>query len=116
MGEHRIQKVNKEVKQLISSYISQNLASQFSVIISINVVIVSRDLRTAKIFVSFLNKDLNLKPKEENQHIEILQKHAAEIQFYISKRLRMKFNPKLTFFLDDSVQQQMSVQNLLDSL
>ncbi|MBE8221405.1 MAG: 30S ribosome-binding factor RbfA [Bdellovibrionales bacterium] len=116
MSEHRIEKVNKEVKQLVSSYIIQNLSSNFSVIISVNNVIVSRDLRGAKIFVSFLNKDLNLKNKEEQDYVAQIQKHASDIQFYISKRLRMKFNPKLTFFLDDSIQEQISVQSLLDSL
>lgn len=116
MSEHRIEKVNREIKELVSSYISQNLSSKFSVIISINNVVVSRDLRGAKIFVSFLNKDLNLENKEEQACVETLQRHAAEIQFYISKRLRIKFNPKLKFFLDDSIQEQVSVQNLLDSL
>lgn len=116
MGEHRILKVNKEVKQLVSSYISQSLSSEFSVIVSVNNVIVSKDLRGAKIFVSFLNKNLDIKLKEEEVSLEILQKNAVEIQHYISKRLRMKFNPKLKFFLDDSIHEQTSVQKLLDSL
>lgn len=116
MSEHRIQKVNKEVKQLVASYIAQNLSSDLPVIVSVNNVIVSRDLRGAKIFVSFLNKDLNLESQEEAVYVEMLQKHTSEIQFYISKRLRMKFNPKLKFFLDDTVQEQISVQSLLDSL
>lgn len=116
MSEHRIQKVNKEVQQLVSSYISQTLSSQFSVIISVNNVIVSRDLRGAKVFVSFLNKDLNIDEKEEKACLDLLQKQAVEIQFYISKRLRMKFNPKLKFFLDDSIHEQATVQSLLDAL
>lgn len=116
MSKYRIDKVNKEVKQLVSSYITQNLSSQFTAIISINTVIVSKDLRGAKIFVSFLNKELNINKTKEDQYLTRLQKQASQIQAYISSRIRMKFNPKLKFFLDDSISGQIGVQNLLDSL
>ena len=64
--------------------------------ITVSQVIVSPDLKSGKVFVSFLGE------KNSDQILKDLNNYAFKIQKQVGNNLRLKRTPKLKFFIDDS--------------
>ena len=110
MESYRIQRVEKEIKEIVSGYIVYQLAGVDG-FITITRVICSRDLKTAKVLVhSFDGEDFAKK------NVEILQKSAYDIQNEINRQLRMKYCPRILFFVDDKYEEALRVQEELRRL
>ena len=69
------------------------------------------DLRTAKIYISVLVTD-----EDRESALEILQERAFEVQSYIGKELRMRFCPKLTFYMDHTTEHVLKIDRILHEL
>ncbi len=111
MESYRIQRVEKEIKEIVSGYIVYQLAGVIDGFITITRVICSRDLKTAKVLVhSFDGEDFAKK------NVEILQKRAYDIQNEINSQLRMKYCPRILFFVDDKYEEALRVQEELRRL
>ena len=65
--------------------------------VSINYIILSKDLRNAKIYVFFLN---NLSIKDT---ISLLNKSETYLRNILSKNSKLNFIPRLTFYYDRSI-------------
>ena len=110
-GNRRILRVERELRELISSYMVYQLGSEVDGIAAITRVIVSRDLRTAKALVH--NQQGN---EVAEKNVQTLQGRAPQIQSYINSQLRMKYVPKIKFFVDDKFEDAMRVQEALRQL
>lgn len=104
-GSIRIQRVEKELKDLISSFMVMQLGSEMDGIAAITRVIVSKDLRNARVLV-YNQGGLEL----AKQNADVLQAHAHPINQYINTQVRMKYSPKLKFYVDDKFEDAMKVQ------
>ena len=106
----RIQKINSLLKEVISYVIRLDLKN-YSIpeLLTVTEVDTSKDLQHAKVYVSLINAT----PDEENNLIEELQKCASSIAYISSKKVIMRYFPKLTFRIDNSLDEYMKIDNLL---
>lgn len=107
----RLQKVEKELRQVISSYLVSKGAGQSKGLLCISDVRVSPDLRQAKVYVSQIGQ-----PSVPEDVLEDLRQNAPEVQSHIHSRLRMRYCPKLIFFNDDTVATSIKLDKIFDSL
>ena len=113
MSSRRVQKVQKELRSIVASYLL-NMTGHFSGMVSVTYVIVTGDLRNAKIFVTIMQEEKNEALIQED--MEFLQEEAKEIQKVIAKDLPMKFCPKLRFILDPSLDKVLKIDEILHDI
>ena len=94
----RLQRAEKEIREIISSYLTREQSGSSDDLICLTRVEVSRDLRNVKAFVCVIGQE-----EVSPEILKTLQSHAPFIQKLFSSRFRMKFCPKLRFFNDPSV-------------
>ena len=78
---------------------------------NVNAVVVSRDMSTAKIYVTFFDKET---AEEAKQAVEVLNGAAGFIRTQVASNHSMRSTPKLSFYFDDSVRQGEHLSNLID--
>lgn len=78
---------------------------------NVNAVVVSRDMSTAKIYVTFLDKETAADAKEA---IDVLNGAAGFIRSQVAVQHSMRSTPKLKFFFDESVRTGEHLSNLID--
>lgn len=110
-GNRRIQRVEKELRDLISSYMVIQLGGEIEGIAAITRVMVSKDLRSARVLVYNQAGEAVAK-----QNVEVLQGNAHQINQYINSQVRMKYSPKIKFFVDTKFEDAMKVQHELRKL
>lgn len=108
---HRLQKVEKEIREVIASHLLQFYRSELDGLISVSRVSVTSDLRQARVYVTHIGNEAAL-----YENIEVLNSHAAEIQHLLAKKLAMKFTPKLRFYFDETFYNSLSVETKLKEL
>jgi len=77
--------------------------------VTINEVVVSKDLAVAKIYVTVLNGDEEA--KEEN--VKVLNELAPVIRHQVAKRMRLRHISDFRFYYDNSFDTGMRVAELL---
>lgn len=93
----RIQKVEKELHQCIGQAISEFLFIDQGTLVTTVEVDVAADLRSAKVFVSVF-------PDQRfDEVLHELNVIRGDVQKLISKKVRMKFMPKISWHKDKSV-------------
>ncbi len=110
MSSHRIDKVERLIKEEISLIFLHKLQDAISGFITITRVRVSPDLKQAKVYISVLEKE-----KREL----ILDKITNKLGFIRSElagRIRMKFTPELKFFIDDSLDYVEKIEGLIGKI
>tara|TARA_B100000941_G_scaffold149951_1_gene106269 strand:- start:2678 stop:3016 length:339 start_codon:yes stop_codon:yes gene_type:complete len=105
----------KKVSRLIQkelALIFQNEIRLFSskIILSVNLVRVSRDLKNAKIFLGFFPC------KDPNEYLNIIKSKTNIIRNKLSNQLRnqLRVMPELQFYLDDSAEYFDNINKLLN--
>ena len=107
-SSRRVQRVEKELRQIVAEYLLTRFKDPLPQGISVTRVDVAGDLRSAKVYIRFMNSE---DPQEEA--LVALQKWAPEIQKHISRQLRMKFCPRLQFLKDEFLDNVLRVERLL---
>lgn len=104
----RVQRVERELRDIISSYMITQIGSEIEGLASITRVIVTRDLRSARVLVYNQAGE-----KVAKQNAEVLQGHAHQINQQINDQIRMKYTPKITFLVDTKFDEAMKVEEKL---
>lgn len=104
----RIQRVEKELREIVAFFVIRHFAAD---LLSITQVRVAKDLRNAKVFVAALGQ-ANVSPKK----LQELQDQAPEIQREISKKLQMRYCPKLEFVNDEAVASAQKIDQILTKI
>ena len=78
---------------------------------NVNAVVVSRDMSSAKIYVTFLGLET---AEEASEAIEVLNGAAGFIRSQVATQHNMRSTPKLKFFFDESVRTGEHLSNLID--
>ncbi|HST31524.1 MAG TPA: 30S ribosome-binding factor RbfA [Chthoniobacterales bacterium] len=107
--KHRMLRVNEVVKRELSGLIARELNFE-DVLVSINHVDVTSDLKNAHVFVSVLGS------KAVSSVMNKLEEHRAALQSELAKRVTMKFTPHLVFHLDESIARGSRVVELLQQI
>ena len=105
----RILRVRELLKREIGSIISQDYG--FNALVTVNDVDVTPDLRNGHVFIGVIGSD-----QEKINVVNTLNKERGMIQKKISKRVVMKFTPKLHFKSDESIERGVRTLNIIDSL
>ena len=104
----RLQRAEKEIREVISTYLMQNQSGSSSGLVSLTQVLVSPDLRNVKAYVCVIGKD-----EVDEETLETLQSHAPEIQRLFNSRFRMKYCPKIRFFNDEGVKMMAKIDKII---
>lgn len=111
MSSHRLEKVQKELQMIVGQYLINGFRGELFGLVSVTRVVVSGDLRSAKVYLSHLGSDIDAKLS-----LDSIRAERAEIQREVSKKLPMKFCPKLEFYWDEAFYLALQVDNSLRNL
>jgi ribosome-binding factor A len=103
---YKIEKVNSLLVKEISIILSRKTREKGLGFITVTAAECSKDLRSARVWVSILDKD-----KEKN--LKTLNDNIRDIQTELNKRIDMKFCPKIHFRLDKSEDNLARINKLL---
>jgi ribosome-binding factor A len=107
--KHRQLRVNELVKRELSAIIARELNFE-GVLVSVNAVDVTPDLKNAHVFVSILGS------ANGASVIDRLEAHRAALQAELSRHVVLKYTPHLIFHLDDSIERGTRVLEILQDL
>ncbi len=104
----RLDRVNELMRREISGVIQREFEWK-GALVTISEVIVTQDLKEAKVFVSILGGS-------SKEILEKLNNKHGYIQGRVAKRVVLKNTPVLMFRIDNSAQRGVDVVNLLDEV
>ena len=107
----RIQRVNQLIREEISHLVQRELKDPRLGFVTVTEVDVSKDLRTAKVYVSVLG------PESDWQgSLQALESARGFIRNWLVPRLRLRSVPHLTFHPDRSMAHAAHIQTVLEEL
>ena len=110
---NRIERINSEVHKTLTQILSNELKDpRLKGFITITEVKVSADLSHCKVFVTILTAN----DKEKAQSFKILQDCASYIRKSLAQKLNMRLTPEIHFFLDETWEEGIKMDKLLDSI
>jgi ribosome-binding factor A len=107
---NRIIRINELVQREISDILRQRHTAE-SAAITIAEVRVAPDLRDGRVFVAILGDEPTVADR-----FRWLQRHAPEIREELSRRIVLKFLPRLTYVLDKSTDRVARLLRALDEV
>ena len=107
--KHRQLRVNELVKRELSAIITREINFE-GVLVSVNAVDVTPDLKNAHVFVSTLGGTKGASV------IDRLEAHRPALQAELSRHVVLKYIPHLIFHLDDSIERGARVLEILQDL
>ncbi len=112
MSERRIERLNSLLKEVISDVIRKEVKNpHLPELITITHVLITNDLRYAKVYVSVIGNE-----EIKKDTLKALQSAAGFIGVHASRQVVMRYFPELKFILDDSVDKQMRIDALLSEI
>ncbi len=107
---HRIDKVSNLIKQEISLIFLHKLQDDAFGMVTITNVKVSPDLRNAKIYLSFFDRE------KREATMEKIKSITGLIRSKLASRIRLKFIPELTFYIDDTADYVEKIEGLIKQI
>ena len=108
MSQLRVEKVQELMKQEISKIILQELKDPRIGFVTVTEVELTKDLRSAKVFVSLMGNEQQIKDCWTG-----LNSSLGYIRREVGQRIRLRCTPELTFHLDKSLDYSAHIQELL---
>ena len=108
MSQLRVEKLQELIKQEIGKMLLTDLKDPRIGFVTATHVIVTGDLRDAKVYVSIMGNDEQVKASWAG-----LQSSLGFIRREIGKRIRLRFTPTIEFALDTSLDYSEHIQRLL---
>ncbi|VFP88560.1 30S ribosome-binding factor RbfA [Candidatus Erwinia haradaeae] len=110
----RLQRISQELHREIAVILQSEIQDpRLNIMVTVSGVDVSRDLSHAKVFVTFLNE-------KEDTKIQIrliaLSRASGYIRGLLSKIMKFRVIPRLTFYHDNSMIEGERMSNLISSL
>ncbi len=111
MSQLRVEKLQELMKQEISNMILRELKDPRIGFVTVTQVEVTGDLREAKIYVSIMGGEEQVKDSWRG-----LQSALGFIRREIGRRIRLRFTPEISFALDRSLDYSAHIQELLQKI
>lgn len=108
MKSYRIPRMQEELKKLFNVALSQRLRDPQLAWVTVTEVVISKDLRYAKIYFSHYNN-----PKDHEKIREMLYKTSGFLKKQIAGAKLMRTIPELSFFYDETEDRAAKVDALL---
>jgi ribosome-binding factor A len=110
-SSRRTDRVAEAIREEVALYLRQEAKDPRIGFVTITAVEITRDLRTAKVFVSALGSD-----EEKNATFEGLESIAPRMRGHIGRTLRLRSAPELIFKFDRSVGNAARIETLLEAI
>lgn len=112
MTNKRTERVGHQIRDEISQYLQRGLLKDPRIgFVTISAVVVSRDLRHAKVFVSVFGE-----AQEAEASVEALQRAQGFIRRQLGKDLHIRRVPELTFIRDSSIEKGVHIARIVQGL
>ena len=111
MQGKRLDRVNQLIREEVSYLLQRELKDPRLGFVTVTEVDVSKDLRTAKVYVSVLGTEA-----EWRGSLEALRSARGFIRNWLVPRLRLRTVPELTFHPDRSMAHAAHIQSVLERL
>lgn len=111
MPSKRLKQVSGLLKSEISHIMQTRMKDPLVGFTTITDVVVSNDLRIAKVYISVYGDD-----QKKQDTLRGLERARAFIQAELSTRVRLRYLPVLHFYMDESVTYGMHIDHLLDGI
>lgn len=108
---HRPERLAEAIKQEISDVLRDEMKDPRIGFVTITRVVVSNDLRYAKIYVSVMGEE-----KQKNESAQALQRAKGFIRSELGRRIRLRHVPEISFVLDESIDHGIKVLDLLNKV
>ena len=105
----RMRRVNELMREVIGSAITTELEDPRIGFVTVTSVDTSRDLRSARVYVSVLGDEA-----EREASLAGLRSSHGVLQAAIARETRIKRTPTLTFHYDDSPERGVRISRLLE--
>lgn len=107
---YRLPKVQQQIKRLLSEFLLKERDALGIGIVSINDILVSRDLNTAKVLVSFIAE-----PNQQKAFQKLIR-NAGKIQTYLYKNFPVRKVPKVIWQFDAEPAAGYRIEQILDDI
>jgi len=113
MSRQRMVRVNELLKREVAAALFRviNEAGFDLAAVSVTAVDVGSDLRTARVRVSIRDHQ-----GERQRMLNLLRKHRGDIQERLHRNVILKYTPRLSFELDESIEQGDRILQILHSM
>jgi len=106
----RQQKVASQIQRIVATVLLRDVADpRIDGLVSVTKVEITRDLREAKVYISILG---GKRPGPTT--LEGIRSAGRHIQSEVAQNMAMRFAPRLTFVLDESLKKQAEILKLID--
>ena len=107
----RMNKVNEELKKVISSIISVDLKDpHLTGLITVTKVDTSPDFKLAYVYVSMIAA------KSNKQNLAILKKSSGFIRSALAKKVNLRTTPEIVFMFDESIEYGAKIDGILKNI
>ncbi len=107
---HRIERVNNLIRREISELLQRQVKDpRLGSFITVTEVSTSPDLRSAKVFVSSINSQAN-----KGELLSVLTGASGFLRSELTRRLKLRRVPDLTFHWDDSIERGEHLLELIE--
>lgn len=106
-------KVAELIKEIIAEIFSQKILNSKVILdnfITVSNVKVSPDLHNATVYINVFQA------KNINNVLDELNALSPKLRNLLNKNIKLKFSPKLSFRYDDSIDEALRIENILDSI
>ncbi|OFZ29822.1 MAG: ribosome-binding factor A [Bdellovibrionales bacterium RIFCSPHIGHO2_01_FULL_40_29] len=107
----RKERVEKEVQQIVSTYMINHLQSELGGLVTVTRVMMPADFRSAKVFVTFFSTE-----NEVIDLVKVLQPWTKDIQNEINTKLKMRYCPKISFYKDESTENILKIEKIISGI
>ena len=104
----RTDRIADSIKSILGEILLNKLFIEDKGILTITNVTISRDLRYAKIFITFLSSK-----GESKNIIKDLDKNKKYLRFHLGQKLPTKYVPEINFYMDDTLNNAFKINELI---
>ncbi len=98
--------MRKEIADIISNSIKD---PRIPDLVSVTAVRVTKDLRYAKVYISVFGSE-----DEKNDAMTALKNASGFVRREIGQRIKLRYTPEILFLPDDSIEQGIYINNLIN--
>ena len=111
MASVRVQRVRELLKRQLGEMVRRELRLQSPLVISVNDVEVTPDLKSATVHVGIIGQ-----PSEQKRIIDSLNEDRVHFQDLVARAVVLRYTPRLRFKLDTSIERGNRILSILDEL
>ena len=105
----RLQRVEEQLQRELAILIQQEIKDPRVGMVTVSHIVVTKDLAHAKVFVTFMDEDQDIKVT-----VDVLNKASGFLRHALSRKMLLRTVPRLRFIYDKSVARGSFLSKLID--